>query len=155
MSQVYQAPLVKALLSIHSVITRGLGVAKSRSQLFAQHGLADVSLRSGFVSYVASFVSVTHAHHLTEDELIFPHFRGLIREAPYDLWAAQHQEISSLLDETKGAIGEAESNSQAVEPFARIGRIASGLADIWHPHIADEESIFSSERVDATVTLDE
>jgi hemerythrin-like domain-containing protein len=155
MSGTNESSLAKSLITIHKVITRGLEVAKGRSQSFADEGSADVSPRSGFVSYLRAFVSVTHAHHLTEDELFFPYFREKIREAPFDLLTAQHREVARLLDEMEPAIHEAERGPQAIEPFSRIGRIAAELGEIWHPHIAKEEGIFSPERVNATVAPDE
>ena len=48
-----------------------------------------------------------------------------------------------------------EADYQAEEPFSRISRAAAGLAEIRHPHIADEESVFSSERLGAVAALDE
>jgi hemerythrin-like domain-containing protein len=155
MLESHESSLRNGLITIHAVITRALEVTKTRSQSFAQQGLSDASLRSGFVSYVGTFVSVTNAHHLTEDELLFPYFREKIREAPFDLLMAQHREVARLLDEIKAATDEAESGSQAGGPFSRISRTATELAELWYPHIANEESIFTSERLDAAVASDE
>jgi hemerythrin-like domain-containing protein len=155
MSEDHESSFSRALITIHAVITRALKVTKTHSQSFVQHDSSDASLRLGFVSYVRTFVSVTHAHHLTEDELLFPYFRDKIREAPFDLLTAQHREVARLLDEIAAATDEAESGSQAGEPFSRISRTAAELAELWHPHIENEESIFTSERLHAAVTLDE
>ena len=59
-------------LRIHSIITRGLNVATEKSQPFAQAGFPDASMREGFICYARGFVSVLPAHHLTENELVFP-----------------------------------------------------------------------------------
>jgi hemerythrin-like domain-containing protein len=147
--------LANGLITIHKVITRGIEVTKGHSQSFVREGLSDVALRAGFVSYVRVFVSVTHAHHLTEDEVIFPYFRERMREAAFDLLIAQHRAIAALLDEVKAATDDIEAGHQAEDPFSRISRAAAGLAEIWHPHIADEERIFSSEGLGAVAALDE
>jgi len=155
MAETHESPLRKLLMTIHAVITRAVEVTKTHSQSMVQDGPPDASLRSGFVSYVRTFVSVTHAHHLTEDELLFPYFREKMREAPFDLLTAQHREVARLLDEIKAAADEAESGSQAGKPFSRISSTATELAELWHPHIANEESIFTRERLHAVAALDE
>jgi hemerythrin-like domain-containing protein len=155
MSGTNEPSLANSLITIHKVITRAIEVTKDRSQSFVQHGLSDVSLRSGFVSYLRAFVSVTHAHHLTEDEVFFPYFREKIPEAPFDLLTAQHREVARLLDEIGAATDAAESGSQSVEPFSSISRVATGLGEIWYPHIAKEESLLSPAGIDAIVARDE
>jgi hemerythrin-like domain-containing protein len=155
MLETHESPLRKLLMTIHAVITRAVEVIKTHSQSMVQDGPPDASLRSGFVSYVRTFVSVTHAHHLTEDELLFPYFREKMREAPFDLLTTQHREVARLLDEIRAATDEAESGSQAGEPFSRISRTATQLAELWHPHIANEETIFTSEGLHAAAALDE
>jgi hemerythrin-like domain-containing protein len=155
MAETQESPLRNGLMTIHAVITRAVEVAKTHSQSMAQDASPDASLRSWFVSYVRTFVSVTHAHHLTEDELMFPYFREKILEAPSDRLTAQHREVARLLHEIKAATDEAESGSQAGEPFSRISRTATELAALWHPHIADEERIFTAERLHAAAAPDE
>jgi len=117
MSGTDEPGLAKSLITIHKVVTRGIEVTKGHSKSFADEGLSDASLRSGFVSYVRVFVSITHAHHLTEDEVIFPYFRERIREAPFDLLIAQHRAIAALLDEVEAAISRIQ---QFPEAWGRI-----------------------------------
>jgi hemerythrin-like domain-containing protein len=155
MSSSDQPSLARQLIIIHAAITRALEVAISRSRSFAQQGLPDASVRSGFISYLRSFVSVLNAHHLTEDEVIFPYFREQMWEAPFDLLVAQHHAMVRLLDEMKVEIDEAESRPQTIEPFSSIACVAAELAETWHPHIVNEETVFSAERIDARVAPDE
>jgi hemerythrin-like domain-containing protein len=155
MTETHESPLRKSLMTIHAVITRAVEVTRTHSQSMVQDNPPDASLRSGFVTYVRTFVSVTHSHHLTEDELLFPYFREKIPEAPFDVLTAQHREVARLLDEMKAATDEAESGSRAGEPFSRISRSATELAQLWHPHIANEESIFTPERLHAAAAMDE
>ena len=147
--------MARTLATIHKVITRGLEVTRSRSQSFAEQGLPDEALRSGFISYAQTFVNLTHAHHDTEDVLIFPYAQERMPETSFDLLTAQHREIATLLDEMNAAMDEAEKSPQAPEPLSRMSRLATQIGAIWHTHIAEEESIFSAERVDPLVTPEE
>ena len=147
--------LRKALVRMHAVLTRSLEMLRSRSQSFMQQGLSDSSLRTGFVSYARSFVSVLHAHHLFENDIAFPYFRDKIPEAPFELLTAQHREMAPLLDDMKAAADDVENKRGGVEPLARINTIANWLATIWYPHIKGEESNFTSQRIAATITPDE
>jgi hemerythrin-like domain-containing protein len=147
--------MARTLATIHKVITRGLEVTRSRSQSFAEQGLPDEALRSGFISYARTFVNLTHAHHDTEDVLIFPYAREKMPQTSFDPLIAQHREIAALLDDMNAAIDEAEKNPQAAEPLSRISRLATQIGAIWQPHIAEEESIFGPERVNSLVTPEE
>ena len=147
--------VARTLATIHKVITRGLEVTGSHSQSFAEEGLSDASLRSGFISYARTFVNLTHAHHDTEDVLIFPYAQEKMPGTAFDLLIGQHREIAALLDEMNAAIDEAEKSPQAPEPLSRVSRLATQIGAIWHPHIGEEESIFSAERVDPVVTPEE
>jgi len=147
--------MAKTLATIHKVITRGLEVTRRHSRSYAEQGLPDEALRSGFISYARTFVNLTHAHHDTEDVLIFPYARERMPETSFDLLTAQHREIAALLDELNAAIDDAEKNPQAPEPLTRMSRLASQIGAIWHTHIAEEESIFHAERVNALVTPEE
>ena len=51
---------------------------------------------AGFTMYVQALKWVTHAHHLSEDEIAFPYFKSTI-EAPYDRLRDDHQTISRIL----------------------------------------------------------
>lgn len=148
------ASMARTLATIHKVITRGLEVTRSHSQSFAEQGF-DPSLRSGFISYARTFVSLTHAHHDTEDVLIFPYAQEKMPETSFDSLIAHHREIATLLDEMNAAIDDAEANPQAAEPLSRIGRLAVQIGEVWQPHISEEEAVFSTEKVDPVVTPEE
>jgi hemerythrin-like domain-containing protein len=146
--------IARTLATIHKVITRGLEVTSSRSQSFAEAGF-DPSLRAGFISYARTFVNLTHAHHDTEDVLIFPYGQEKMPDTAFDLLVSQHREIAVLLDEMGAAIDEAEKNPAATEPLSRISRLGAQISEIWQPHIREEEIIFSPERVTAVATPEE
>jgi hemerythrin-like domain-containing protein len=145
--------MAATLATIHRVITRGLEVTRSHSRSFAEEGL-EASLRPGFISYARTLVNLTHAHHDTEDVLIFPYAQEKMPDTSFDSLAAQHREIAALLDEMGSVIDEAEKNP-ATEPLSRISRLASQISEIWQPHIREEETIFSAGRVNAVVTPEE
>ena len=148
------ASMAKTLATVHKVITRGVEVTRSRSQSFAEQGLPDEALWSGFISYARTFVNLTHAHHDGEEVLIFPYAKEKMPDTSFDLLIAQHREIASLLDEMGAAIDEAEKNP-ATESLSRMSRLGAQISESWHAHIREEETIFSPERVNAVVTLEE
>ena len=148
------ASMAKTLATIHKVITRGVEVTRSHSQSFAEQGLPDEALWSGFVSYARTFVNLTHAHHDGEEVLIFPFGQEKMPDTSFDPLIAQHREIAALLDEMGAAIDEAEKKP-ATESASRISHLAAQIGEIWRPHIREEETIFGAERVNAVVTPEE
>ena len=143
------------LLRIHSIITRGLNVVTEKSQQFAQAGFPDPSTREGFLCYARSFVSVLHAHHLTEEELVFPDMQKRLPDAPYDLLRTQHREITSALDEIRTTIEEVAADPSAAPPLTKLNQALKRMADLWHPHIAIEQDHFSVEKVAALIGPEE
>jgi hemerythrin-like domain-containing protein len=146
--------MAKTLRTVHKVITRGVEVTRSHSHSYAEQGLPDEALWSGFISYARTFVNLTHAHHDGEEVLIFPFSQEKMPGTSFDLLKAQHRELAALLDEMGAAIDEAEKNP-ATESLSRISRLGAQVSEIWRNHIREEESIFSAERVNAVVTPEE
>ena len=144
----------KTLRTIHKVITRGVGVTRSHSQSFAEQGLPDAAVWSGFITYARTFVNLTHAHHDGEEVLIFPFAQERMPDTSFDSLIAQHRELAALLDEMGAAVDEAEKNP-ATESASRISNLGAQISEIWRTHIGQEETIFSEERVNAVVTPDE
>jgi hypothetical protein len=135
------------LLRIHAIITRGLAVATENSGVFAQEGFPAASTREGFTCYVRSLVSVVHGHHLTEDELVFPHFRARLPDAPFDLLMTQHQELVHLLDKIKAAIEEVAANPQAAAALSKLNGALKRTGETWHPHIGIEQDHLAPDKV--------
>jgi hemerythrin-like domain-containing protein len=146
--------MAKTLATVHKVITRGVEVTRSRSQSFAEQGLPDEALWSGFISYARTFVNLTHAHHDGEEVLIFPFGQQKMPDTSFDLLIDQHRGIAALLDEMGAAIDQAERNP-ATESASRISRLAAQVGEIWQTHIGEEETIFGAERVNAVATPEE
>ena len=135
------------LLRIHSIITRGLNEATSKSEQFAQEGFPDGSTREGFICYARSFVSVLHAHHLTENELAFPYLREKLPDAPYDLLIAQHQELVHILDQIRVRVEEVAASPQVAASLSKLNVVLKSIGEMWHPHIGIEQDYFAPEKV--------
>jgi hemerythrin-like domain-containing protein len=135
------------LFRIHAVITRGISVATEKSHVFAQEGCPDASTREGLIRYARSLVSVVHAHHLTENELVFPYFRAKLPDAPYDLLMAQHQELVHVLDQIKAEIEDMAANPQVAASLSKLNEALRRTAEIWHPHIGIEQKHFAPDTV--------
>ena len=146
--------MAKTLRTVHKVITRGVEVTRSHSHSYAEQGLPDKALWSGFISYARTFVNLTHAHHDGEEVLIFPFAQERMPDTSFDLLIAQHREIAGLLDEMGAAVDEAEKNPATVS-LSRISHISAQIGEIWQTHIREEETIFGAERVDAVATPEE
>jgi hemerythrin-like domain-containing protein len=155
MSKLNKPNIGADLIRIHSVITRALDVAIEHGQSFAQEGYPNASTQEGFVSYVQTFVSVLHAHHLTEDDLVFPYFRDKLPDAPFDLLMAQHREMQPILDEIKAAIEKVAADVQVGESLNDLNRALTKMAEIWHPHIQREEDHLSVEKAGALLDTEE
>jgi hypothetical protein len=139
--------IAEDLLCIHSIITRGLNVSLDKGHSFARGGYPDASVRDGFIAYAGSLVSVLHAHHLTETDLIFPYFRNRLPDAPFDLLTTQHRDLEPVLQQTKAATDAVSAEAQAGAAIDRLNGLLGRLAEFWHPHIRIEEDHFSVDRV--------
>jgi hypothetical protein len=96
-----------------------------------------------------------HAHHLTEDDLVFPYFREKMPEVPFDLLSAQHREMVPLLEEINRSIEAMTAHKETSGSLYSLNRNLSRITEIWHPHIKTEEDHFTKERVDALIKMDE
>jgi hemerythrin-like domain-containing protein len=140
---------------IHKVITRALEVIVAQGQVFAREGYPDQAVQAGFASYVLSFESILHAHHLTEEELAFPHFREKIPEEPFDLLLVQHSEIAMLVYEIRDLLGSHENPHLDVGSLKELVQVVTKIDQIWHPHIRIEENIFSPEKISRLANAEE
>lgn len=146
--------LASDLVRIHKVITRGLSVGTTKGAEFMQAGFPDTRTRQGFADYALGLEVVLDAHHLAEDEVLFPSLREKLPQAPYDYLSKNHKEIEALLIPVKQAVVDVAGRD--VE--AGLARLVEGLTEItavWAPHIRMEESIFSHEALTKVMTLEE
>jgi hypothetical protein len=144
-----------ALLLIHQSISRGIHMSSLYGHIFTRTGFPGGKMRPGFADYVRSLTSVLHAHHLAEDELVFPLFRRLLPEAPYEQLADDHLKMIPIVDEIRLKIDRAVDYPESRETLEKIEGLFNELAEIWRPHIVVEEVHFSSAKIDAVMSADE
>lgn len=141
-----QSPNVgSALLAIHHVISRAIAVSLENSNHFAKAGFPDTPTRAGFANYVQSLVTCVRAHHLTEDEVVFPEIRKVIPDAPYDLLASEHKILEPLLPALGACIQKIEQEANSPDALRELPGLLLRLSEVWHPHIQKEEQNFSME----------
>ncbi len=134
-------PLAGGLLTIHRVITRGLGTSIQKcDEYLGKQGIPSGEA-AGFTMYVSTLKAVTHSHHLSEDDIAFPYFRSHI-DAPYDRLKDDHKKIASLLTTLSQYLPEMSSGG-----VANLRSVLSEIERIWLPHIRIEEENFTPEKV--------
>src|SRR5262249_41344174 len=113
-----------ALLMVHHVVTRGLTVSQKSSLELAESGFSSPAIREGYINFVRCTVVTLRAHHLTEDEVVFPYLMGKIPEGPYDALNADHQKLEPLLPQIETALTKIEPGQN---PGATLQQIATLL----------------------------
>ena len=134
MNQQASPNLAMAMLAFHKIITRGLEVSLQNAR---QGNSAIDESRSGFHDYVHSLASVLHAHHLTEDELVFPYLKTVLPEPPYDKLSSDHKLMESMIEALENA--NERWNSGAGDSIGEIASSLESLSNLWYPHIEIEE----------------
>lgn len=143
------------MVRAHTAITRGLEVSSERSAAFAQEGYPDAATQKGFVTYVQALEWVLNAHHLGEDNVVFPYLRSKLPDAPYDELSADHRVMEEVLEEIQETI-ETMAQVQAGDSLKRLNRAVSRLTELWHPHIDKELlHLYDVEKTEAVMDLDE
>jgi hemerythrin-like domain-containing protein len=139
------------VLRIHRLITRALKVSVEQSAAYARQGDPDEAHRKGLVAYARCLVTLLHAHHVTEDENVFPYLQHVLPDAPYAALTAQHQAMDPVLDVIKAALEEVTSTDHAGPALQELHRALEQMNALWHTHIAQEEQQLSAERIGAVV----
>ena len=142
------------LLLIHRIITRGLEVSQQKGQEYLSGGFPNAMTRQGYHDYLHCLVTILDAHHLTEDEVIFPQLGVRIPSAPYKLLSADHQKMTAILNEIITSLDhfDEDGNNQVLESILdRLER----LKTMWYPHIGIEESHFSENNINQTMSSEE
>jgi hemerythrin superfamily protein len=143
------------LAVIHQCISRAIQVSRQYGGIFRQSGFPEPGTGPGFADYVRSLLSVLHAHHLGEDEVVFPIFREILPEAPYARLSAEHLLIRPLLVEIRIRIDQALVEGSSLDALARLDRLVAELEEIWRPHIETEETHFFADKIDAAMPPDD
>jgi hemerythrin-like domain-containing protein len=143
------SPLIGGLVRIHKVISRGLYISIRKCDEILVKKRIPPGEAEGLSMYVETLKWVTHAHHLSEDEIVFPYFKDNI-EAPYNKLQDDHNEMSyilemldqSLLEISPGSVGKLR---QVLDKFDRL----------WVPHIKIEEQNFTSKTLEPVMGMNE
>ena len=139
------------LLVVHSIITRGLEVARDSAE--SQEGAPPGDARQGYADYLHSLASSLHGHHLTEDDLVFLYFKKLIPDAPYEQLSADHEKMEPsirALDEG-GDFWKSGDDSRMPEIVSAL----DFLKEMWYPHIGIEEGFYDPDKLDEMLPTEE
>ena len=143
------SPLAGGMLTIHKIITRGLDVSiRKCDEYIGKKGIPSQEA-TGFTMYVSTLKWVTHSHHLSEDEIVFPYFKDHL-EAPYTRLKKDHNVISGILETLDQSLTEVSSG--------RVGKLREVLGEfdrLWRPHIKIEEENFTPEKLETVIGMKE
>ncbi|HLN21675.1 MAG TPA: hemerythrin domain-containing protein [Bacteroidales bacterium] len=139
-------PLSDGLLRIHKLITRAISVSVVKCDEYIRINYIPGKEEKGFRLYLETLVKVMHAHHLSEDEIVFPYFRGKI-EANYSKLKSEHIAMSEMLDDLSRSIDRLNVGDI---PSLR-GKLDS-IQRLWTPHIRTEERSFPPEILDGKMS---
>jgi len=128
---------VRDMYSVHEGFRRGLRDAPGQLAVTPD---GDTERASRLADYLGELLWLLHAHHGSEDELLYP----LLRER-----AAEHQELFSRMDAQHVAVASSIDSAQhAVKRFGETGSAAVGralakacgsLLEILDVHLNQEE----------------
>ncbi len=126
------------MLRMHHAITRSLDVSIEKAQA---SGLQP-KVRQGYQTYLRALADTLNAHHVAEDEIVFPYWQGIEPQVPVDELTNHHRLIIPLLDRINTWV---EAGDYAWEPdsISHLLSALNALDSVWRPHIALEEAYFS------------
>jgi hypothetical protein len=142
-------PLVDGLLMIHRIISRGLTVSLRKCDEYRGKQGVPPEEAAGFSLYVSTLKLVTHAHHLSEDEIAFPYFKELI-EAPYNRLMEDHLNISHILDKFDKCLSDISSDG-----LGTLHEVLDEFNKTWIPHIKIEEENFTAQKLQQVAEMKE
>ncbi len=143
------SPLAGGMLTIHKIITRGLNTSIRKCDEYLGKKGIPPGESEGFSMYMKSLKWITHSHHLSEDEIVFPYFKEHL-EAPYDRLKDDHDTMAGILGTLDQCISEL--------PSGRVEKLRETLGEfdrLWKPHIKIEEENFTSEKLQAVIGMRE
>ena len=143
-----------SLFTIHKVISRSLDVSIESAQDFAVRGFPEEKPVDGFINYIKALISILHAHHLVEDELVFPYFKEKLPDIPYHLLNDQHQEMAAILKEIEVLTDKIAERSEDAAGLTNLKTLKK-IRDKWHPHIDIEETYFEIQKVGEMLPVEE
>ena len=143
------SPVVGGLLRIHKIISRGLSISiRKCDEYLGKKGIPSGEA-TGFSMYVSTLKWVTHSHHLSEDDIAFPYFKGHI-EAPYNRLKDDHIAMARILDKLDQCLLEVSSGG-----VGRIREVLDEFEKLWGPHIKIEEENFTTGKLQTAIGMKE
>jgi hemerythrin-like domain-containing protein len=147
-----QPNVAKDLHRIHTIITRGIEVSTKKCREFLDK---KENVPVGFLDFVQAFSVVLKAHHETEDELVFPYFREKLRDVPFDSLTSDHEKIENEIGAITAALSELRKRTDNLVTLETLSGVLNRIKEIWHPHIAIEESGMSAEILETLLPVKE
>jgi hemerythrin-like domain-containing protein len=147
MNQQASPNFARAIVVFHHIITRGLAVSIEN----AGRGNSALEVnRSGFSDYVHSLASLLHAHHLAEDEIVFPYMKTVLPDPPYEKLSSDHKLMESMIETLENA--NERWKSGAGDALDEVSSSVKSINELWHPHIAiEEEEIYVPEKLEELI----
>ena len=154
MSNQQESNVAVSFFNIHNIITRGLRVSLESVQEVLQRGFRGEDSREGFFNFIRALTSVLNAHHLTEDEIVFPYFRDMLPDAPFDSLTEWHHVMVRILDEINLAVDKCDNNEQIETELRNIENALARLNNMWPYHIQPETDELIN-KADALIPVEE
>ena len=154
MSKFNESNVATSFQNIHNIITRGLKVSIESLQAALQQGFQDNRRREGLFNYIRALSSTVNAHHLTEDDIVFPYYRDKLPEVSFDRLTYFHRVMMRVLDEINAAVEKYAKNGNPGNELESLGAPLIQLNDLWHPHIQFETNAFIS-KADGLIAVEE
>jgi hemerythrin-like domain-containing protein len=142
-------PVAGSLFRIHKIISRALKISIQKSDEYLGKQGIPPEEAAGFLMYVKTLKWITHSHHLTEDEMVFPYFRDKL-EAPYTRLAADHQAMARILVNLDKCLSEISSGG-----VGKLREVLGEFDNLWGPHIRIEEGQFTADKLKAVAGMEE
>lgn len=127
------------IIRFHRIITRSLEIVIENVNKYLGIGAIEEQKREGFLKYTQTFSTVMDAHHVLENEKIFPYFMDKLPDAPYDRLMTQHEWVKTALSQINEGINNLKSNVDELESLNTLKTGLRQIEKIWHPHIRIEE----------------
>jgi hemerythrin-like domain-containing protein len=143
------SPVANGLLHIHKLLTRSMRVTIKKCDEYIANKEIPAEEKEGFIMYVSTFIRVMHAHHMGEDEVVFPIVKDRI-DAPYNLLLDDHAKISGILEKLEKELSKVSGTG-----LMQFRTLLGEIERIWGPHIRSEENSFTAHTLDSSFSRKE
>jgi hypothetical protein len=155
MSEQSKPNYAASLFTFHHVITRGIRVAWEYGDRFGRAGFPDERTRDGYAKYARMLSEVINAHHMVEDEIAFPYFRGKLPDLPVERLSGEHRKMEPLLERMNAAVEKVRTAKTEAEGLNTLGAALEEFEAIWGPHIQIEEQHLELGKIGGMLEADE